>query len=240
MWSGPRNISTALMRACGEPARRLGRRRAALRALPDATSRVAHPGVDEVIAHHDSDWQRVVRRPHRPDPRGPPGLLPEAHGAPPAAAPRAASGSFALTNAFLIRHPAEMLPSLAAKMGHAGAARHRPAAAGRDLSRGAAPHRRHAAGARHRGRAEGSARRARDASARGSASPSTSACCTGRPDAGRPTASGRKHWYDAVERSTGFEPYAPRPRQVGARSSSRCWPSACPTTTSSHALRLRA
>ena len=23
-----------------------------------------------------------------------------------------------------------------------------------------------------------------------------------------------KYWYDAVERSTGFEPYAPRPREV--------------------------
>jgi hypothetical protein len=59
MWSGPRNISTAMMRSwgnrpdtfvCDEPlyAHYLSRRR------------VDHPGVEEVLAHHEQDWRKVV------------------------------------------------------------------------------------------------------------------------------------------------------------------------------------
>jgi hypothetical protein len=59
MWSGPRNISTAMMRAwgnrsdsfvCDEP----------LYAHYLAQTGFAHPGAAEVIEHHDTHWETVV------------------------------------------------------------------------------------------------------------------------------------------------------------------------------------
>jgi hypothetical protein len=59
MWSGPRNISTALMRAwgnrpdtavCDEP----------LYAHYLLRTGAPHPGADEVVRHHEADWRKVV------------------------------------------------------------------------------------------------------------------------------------------------------------------------------------
>src|SRR5262245_22427124 len=59
MWSGPRNISTALMRSwgnrsdtfvCDEP----------LYAHYLLKTSVSHPGADEVIRHYETDWRKVV------------------------------------------------------------------------------------------------------------------------------------------------------------------------------------
>jgi branched-subunit amino acid aminotransferase/4-amino-4-deoxychorismate lyase len=59
MWSGPRNISTALMRSwgnrpdtvvCDEP----------LYAHYLLHTRTPHPGADEVIAHQETDWRKVA------------------------------------------------------------------------------------------------------------------------------------------------------------------------------------
>jgi hypothetical protein len=59
MWSGPRNISTALMRSwgnrpdtfvCDEP----------LYAHYLLKTHVPHPGADEVIRHQENDWRKVV------------------------------------------------------------------------------------------------------------------------------------------------------------------------------------
>jgi hypothetical protein len=59
MWSGPRNISTALMRSwgnrpdtfvCDEP----------LYAHYLLKTRIPHPGADEVIRHQENDWRKVV------------------------------------------------------------------------------------------------------------------------------------------------------------------------------------
>src|ERR1700676_4811361 len=61
MWSGPRNISTAIMRAwgnrpdtfvCDEP----------LYAHYLLKTGVPHPGADEVIGSQDNDWRQVVAR----------------------------------------------------------------------------------------------------------------------------------------------------------------------------------
>jgi hypothetical protein len=69
MWSGPRNISTAMMRAwenradCAvsdEP----------LYAHYLAHTGLEHPARDEVIAHGETDWQRVVERLLGPAPGG--------------------------------------------------------------------------------------------------------------------------------------------------------------------------
>jgi hypothetical protein len=109
MWSGPRNISTAMMRAwgnrpdtfvCDEPfyayfLRQTGRN---------------HPGADEVIAHHESDWRKVIGWLTGPVPEGKPmfyqkhmshHLLPEID--------RNWLGK--VMNCFLIRAPAEVLTS---------------------------------------------------------------------------------------------------------------------------------
>ena len=84
-WSGPRNISTAMMRAwenrgdCAvsdEP----------LYAHYLHATQLDHPGRDEVIAAGDTDWRRVVAAlTSGPAPEGQPRLVPEAHDAPPAA-----------------------------------------------------------------------------------------------------------------------------------------------------------
>lgn len=110
MWSGPRNISTAMMRAwenrgdtwvADEP----------LYAHYLKVTGIDHPGRDEVIAAHESDWRRVVDQLTGPLPAGAiihyqkhmaHHLLPEIE-----------RGWLArLTHAFLIREPREMLTSL--------------------------------------------------------------------------------------------------------------------------------
>lgn len=110
MWSGPRNISTALMRSwgnradtavCDEP----------LYAFYLKSTGLPHPGAEEVIRSHEPDWRKVVRRLTGEAPDGrrifyqkhmAHHLLPEID--------RAWIGE--LTNCFLIRDPQEMLTSL--------------------------------------------------------------------------------------------------------------------------------
>ena len=111
MWSGPRNISTALMRSWGnrddtvvvdEPfyAYYLSRR-----PLP-------HPGRDEVVASQPTRWEEVVDGLLAPLPRGATVLYCKhmAHHLLPEIGRDWLDG---VTHAFLIRDPREMLPSLA-------------------------------------------------------------------------------------------------------------------------------
>lgn len=109
MWSGPRNISTAMMRSwgnrpdtivCDEP----------LYAYYLLKTGVAHPGADEVIHHHETDWRKVVAWLTGPLPPGKTifyqkqmthHLLPEID--------RGWLGQ--VTNAFLIREPREVIAS---------------------------------------------------------------------------------------------------------------------------------
>ena len=111
MWSGPRNISTALMRSfeargdaavCDEP----------LYAHYLAHRPVEHPGREEIVATCETDWRRVAAFLTGPVPGGKPvfyqkhmahHLLPEIG--------REWLGE--LTHVFLIRDPREMLLSLA-------------------------------------------------------------------------------------------------------------------------------
>ena len=109
MWSGPRNISTAMMRAwgnrpdtfvCDEPfyASYLNR------------TRLDHPGADEVIAHGETDWRKVAAQLTGAVPDGKQiyyqkqmthHLLPEIDRA----------WLVNVTNCFLIRDPAEVIVS---------------------------------------------------------------------------------------------------------------------------------
>ena len=111
MWSGPRNISTALMRSfgsradtsvCDEP----------LYAFYLSRRAVNHPGRDEIVARCECDWRKVARFLTGPVPAGRAvfyqkhmahHLLPEVE----------REWMEALVHAFLIRDPREMLLSLA-------------------------------------------------------------------------------------------------------------------------------
>ncbi|HVP73756.1 MAG TPA: hypothetical protein VMS30_08460 [Phycisphaerales bacterium] len=117
MWSGPRNISTAMMRSwgsradtvvCDEP----------LYAHYLLQTGVPHPGAPEVVAHHEADWRKVVTWL-----TGPPPQPDSASGARPAIWYQKHMAHHLLpeierdwlhhlTHAFLIRDPREMLTSL--------------------------------------------------------------------------------------------------------------------------------
>ncbi len=114
MWSGPRNVSTALLRSWGnrpdtavwdEPlyAHYLTQR------TPD------HPGIAEVVANHETDWRTVVERMLGPVPGGR-AIFYQKHMAH-HMLPHIEDGWLArLSNAFLIRDPAEVLLSMSRTM----------------------------------------------------------------------------------------------------------------------------
>lgn len=115
MWSGPRNISTAMMRSwgnrpdtvvCDEPLYAHY-----LRHVP-----VDHPGRDEVMAAHDGDWQSVVRWLTEDEIPGA-ALFYQKHMAHHLLPHISRDWLPRLTNCFLIRDPRQMLASLSAKMG---------------------------------------------------------------------------------------------------------------------------
>jgi hypothetical protein len=130
MWSGPRNVSTALMRSWGnredtvvidEP----------LYAHYLAVTGRPHPGREQVIAHHETDWKRVIEMllaPQRPGTRifyqkqMSHHLLPDI----------GREWLAQMTHAFLIRDPRAMLVSLSEARG-IHARRYGVAAASRDL-----------------------------------------------------------------------------------------------------------
>ncbi len=114
MWSGPRNISTALLRSWGnradtavwdEPlyAHYLTRR------TPD------HPGIDEVVAAHETDWRKVVERMLGPVPDDRP-IFYQKHMAHHMLPHIDDSWLAQLSSAFLIRDPAEVLLSMSKTM----------------------------------------------------------------------------------------------------------------------------
>jgi hypothetical protein len=114
MWSGPRNVSTALMRSwenrpdtvvIDEP----------FYAHYLVSTGIEHPGREEVIAHQENDWRKVAERLHAPLPAGvrvfyqkqmSHHLLPD----------MGRDWLAGLTHAFLIRDPRPMLASLNLKL----------------------------------------------------------------------------------------------------------------------------
>lgn len=110
MWSGPRNISTALMRSwgnredtvvCDEP----------LYAHYLQVTGLDHPGRDEVIACHEPDWRKVVAQLVGPIPDGR-GIFFQKHMAHHLLPEIGRDWLSQVTNCFLIRDPQEMLTSL--------------------------------------------------------------------------------------------------------------------------------
>jgi hypothetical protein len=114
MWSGPRNISTALMRSwgnrsdtfvCDEP----------LYAYYLEQTGKNHPGVAEVLASQDRDWREVVLWLTGPVPEGKT-VFYQKHMAHHLLPGIERGWLEEVTNCFLIRDPREMLTSLARKL----------------------------------------------------------------------------------------------------------------------------
>lgn len=111
MWSGPRNISTALMRSWGS------RRDTTVWDEPlyahylQVTGR-EHPGRAEVIAQHETDVEVVIRRLTRAPIPDQADIFYQKHMAHHMLPGMSSEWVHNLRNAFLIRDPAEMLPSL--------------------------------------------------------------------------------------------------------------------------------
>lgn len=113
MWSGPRNISTAMMRAWGN------RSDTAVVDEPFygfylQRTGVQHPGAAEVIAASETNWRKIVAQLTGPVPNGAPvfyqkqmthHLLPEV----------SREWLMQVTNCFLIRDPAEVILSYSKK-----------------------------------------------------------------------------------------------------------------------------
>src|SRR5437667_9280006 len=61
MWSGPRNISTAMMRSWGNRDDTVVVDEPLYACYLEATGK-PHPGADEIIAAGETDWRKVVRQ----------------------------------------------------------------------------------------------------------------------------------------------------------------------------------
>ena len=109
MWSGPRNISTAMMRAWGNRADTAVIDEPFYAYYLERTGK-EHPGAEEVIAHGEIDWRKIVNQLTDAVPSGKPiffqkqmvhHLLPEID----------RGWMVDLTNCFLIRDPQEVILS---------------------------------------------------------------------------------------------------------------------------------
>jgi hypothetical protein len=110
MWSGPRNVSTALMRSFGSRADTHVVDEPLYAHYLERTG-LAHPGAADVLAHHETDWRAVVRDLLGPVPEGKRVSYQKhmAHHLLPGIEREWLGG---LRHAFLVRDPAEMLASL--------------------------------------------------------------------------------------------------------------------------------
>jgi hypothetical protein len=212
-WSGPRNISTAMMRSWGnradthvtdEP----------LYAHYLSVHPVDHPGIEEVLAAGEKDWRKVAAWLTGPIPGGKAVWYQKhmAHHLLPHIEP---GWLESLTHCFLIRQPLEMLPSLLAVMPN-------PTLADTGLPQQIALFDR----VRRQTGLVPPVVDTRDVLENPPVVLSKLCTALGlefsdamlRWPAGRRETDGvwAKHWYAAVERSTGFESYEPRDRPVPA------------------------
>ena len=110
MWSGPRNISTAMMRSFGNRSDTVVCDEPLYSHYLRATS-LPHPGADEVIAHHEADLDRVIDWLLGPLPLGK-SVFYQKHMAHHLLEGMRTDWIDRLTNCFLIRHPREVITSL--------------------------------------------------------------------------------------------------------------------------------
>ncbi|MCH7872950.1 MAG: HAD family hydrolase [Planctomycetes bacterium] len=215
MWSGPRNISTAMLRSWGN--------------RPDAfvtdepfyapyllnRPEVDHPGREEVLERHETDWRKVVEWLSGPVPGGRAVWYqkPMAHHL----LPEIGRGWFdKLTHCFLIRDPREMLTSLIKKYPNAtleqtGLRQQVEIFDAVRKATGQAPPVLDAKDV-----LEDPARLLGLLCERLNV-PFTEAMLTWPPGRRETDGVWAKHWYDAVERSTGFQPYKAKNEEVPAK-----------------------
>jgi Sulfotransferase domain len=111
MWSGPRNISTAMMRAWGNRPDTFVCDEPLYAHYLLATSHTDHPGYEATIQRHETDWRKVVAWLTGPVPRGK-SIFYQKHMAHHLCPSIDLAWVNRLTNCFLIRDPAEVLLSL--------------------------------------------------------------------------------------------------------------------------------
>lgn len=111
MWSGPRNISTAMMRAWGHRPDTVVWDEPLYAHYLLATGRTNHPGYAETIANHETDWRKVVAKATGPPPGGK-RIYYQKHMAHHVLPEMSIEWIGHLTNCFLIRQPREMLLSM--------------------------------------------------------------------------------------------------------------------------------
>ena len=236
MWSGPRNISTAMLRSFGsrpdtfvsdEP----------LYAHYLKVTGVPHPGRDEVLAAHESDWRKVATELTGPVPNGRP-IWYQKHMAHHLLPMIERAWLDRLTHAFLIREPEEMVASLLKTFPGAGLAdtglaqqceifdrvterlgRAPPVVLASDVLKDP------------RGQLEALCDRLDI--------PFLPAMLTWPPGKRETDGAWGRHWYAAVEASTGFEPYRSRPVEL-TPAQSRLVDECRPYYEKLYALRLRA
>lgn len=250
MWSGPRNISTAMMRAWGSRADTFVCDEPLYAHYLKMRPEVDHPGREEVLAHHEADWRKAAAwltgpipdRPGVPMPAASPEKfqvmqrgakcegIPSAKGMagvwPPTRRifyqkhmshhllPEIGRDWLAgLTHAFLVREPREMLTSLIKTMPHPG-----------PLDTGLPQQVELYRYVREKLGQTPPIVDARDVLENPRRMLSLLCDALGVPfdeamlswEAGPRETDGvwAKHWYAAVERSTGFEPYRPKHEAV--------------------------
>jgi hypothetical protein len=113
MWSGPRNLSTAMMRSFGSRADTFVSDEPFYGCYLRQT-RDPQPMAEEVIASMDCDWASVARTMTGPAP-GNPAIWYQKHMAHHMVGPIAYDNLPGLRHAFLIRHPARVVASYSAK-----------------------------------------------------------------------------------------------------------------------------
>ena len=112
MWSGPRNISTAMMRGWGSRPDTFVCDEPLYAHYLVATGHTDHPGYAETIRRHETDWRKVVEWLTGPVPDGK-AIFYQKHMAHHLLADMHLEWVSKLTNCLLIRDPADVLRSLA-------------------------------------------------------------------------------------------------------------------------------
>ena len=115
MWSGPRNLSTALMRSFGNRSDTLVVDEPFYAHYLLVTGR-EHPGRDDIIGHYECDWRKVAASLHAPLPPGV-SLHYQKHMSQHLLPTMDRDWLRGLRHAFLLRDPADMLQSLGSKLG---------------------------------------------------------------------------------------------------------------------------
>ena len=110
MWSGPRNISTAMMRSWGNRADTVVCDEPLYAHYLKVTGK-DHPGAQEVVEHHETDWPKVIDWLTGPIPREK-SVFYQKHMAHHLLPQIDRAWLDDVTNCFLIRDPREMLTSL--------------------------------------------------------------------------------------------------------------------------------